>query len=152
VGAAKHGKTLMVEFLLRRGAKVRLPDDPPWATPIAWATRRGHAHVVQLLTRFDEEGVLPPRPDQARYEALAHDLVDAWTSRHPEAVQRIVNHFQIWRLSNADQLRRQVARRLGLPECAGEQPEPLTLDQAHALVARMHGFESWQRLVSEGAG
>ena len=48
--AAKSGKTRMVEFLLRRGAKPTLPDDPPWATPLAWATRRGHDAIVQLLT------------------------------------------------------------------------------------------------------
>src|SRR5262249_43478993 len=31
--AAKFGKVLMVEFLLRRGAQPSLPDDPHWATP-----------------------------------------------------------------------------------------------------------------------
>jgi ankyrin repeat protein len=39
----------MVEFLLARGAKPSLPDDPPWATPLAWATRRGHSEVVKIL-------------------------------------------------------------------------------------------------------
>jgi ankyrin repeat protein len=41
----------MVEFLLARGAKTTLPGDPRWATPLAWATRRGHAAVVDLLKR-----------------------------------------------------------------------------------------------------
>jgi hypothetical protein len=31
----------MVSYLLSRGAAPRLPDDPPWAAPIAWAKRRG---------------------------------------------------------------------------------------------------------------
>ncbi len=26
-----------------------LDDDPPWATPLAWATRRGHAAIVAAL-------------------------------------------------------------------------------------------------------
>ena len=26
-----------------------LPDDPPWATPLAWATRRGHGEIAELL-------------------------------------------------------------------------------------------------------
>jgi ankyrin repeat protein len=39
----------MVEFLLQRGAKANLPDDPPWATPLAWATRHGRADLVALL-------------------------------------------------------------------------------------------------------
>ena len=41
----------MVDLLLRRGAKPNLPDDPPWATPLAWATRRGHAEIADSLTR-----------------------------------------------------------------------------------------------------
>ena len=48
--AAKYGRTRMVEFLLGCGAKPTLPDDPPWATPLAWATRRGHADIVRLLS------------------------------------------------------------------------------------------------------
>jgi len=41
----------MVELLLSRGAKPNLPDDPPWATPLAWATRRGHTEITELLKR-----------------------------------------------------------------------------------------------------
>jgi ankyrin repeat protein len=44
----------MVEFLLRRGAKPNLPDDPPWATPLAWAMRRGHNEVVEVLKQYDK--------------------------------------------------------------------------------------------------
>ena len=32
-----------------RGAPVSLPDDDPWATPLAWATRRGHDGIVAIL-------------------------------------------------------------------------------------------------------
>jgi ankyrin repeat protein len=39
----------MVEFLLSRGAPVNLPDDEPWATPLAWATRRGHSQIAEYL-------------------------------------------------------------------------------------------------------
>jgi hypothetical protein len=49
----------MVEFLLTRGAKLNLPDDPPWATPLAWAVRRGHHQVVELLKQYEKTGVLP---------------------------------------------------------------------------------------------
>jgi hypothetical protein len=41
----------MVEFLLSRGAITSLPDDPPWATPLAWAERRGHAKVAHILKK-----------------------------------------------------------------------------------------------------
>jgi ankyrin repeat protein len=39
----------MVEFLLQRGAATNLPDDEPWATPLAWATRRGNGEMAELL-------------------------------------------------------------------------------------------------------
>jgi hypothetical protein len=41
----------MVRLLLERGARPNLPDDPPWATPLAWAVRRGHPGIVELLER-----------------------------------------------------------------------------------------------------
>jgi len=39
----------MVEFLLKRGAATNLPDDEPWATPLAWAQKRGRADIARLL-------------------------------------------------------------------------------------------------------
>jgi hypothetical protein len=30
-------------------ASPNLADDPPWATPLAWATRRGHTEIADLL-------------------------------------------------------------------------------------------------------
>ena len=38
-----------VELLLEKGATTNLPDDPPWATPLAWATKRGHDEIAELL-------------------------------------------------------------------------------------------------------
>jgi ankyrin repeat protein len=46
----------MVDFLLARGAKTNLPDDKPWATPLAWAKRSGHTQVAELLVRAGAEG------------------------------------------------------------------------------------------------
>ena len=42
----------MVELLLRRGAVTHLPDDQPWATPLAWATRYGRDDLAVLLRRY----------------------------------------------------------------------------------------------------
>ena len=39
----------MVTLLLERGAPRSLPDDPAWATPLAWAKRRGHEEIARLL-------------------------------------------------------------------------------------------------------
>ena len=145
--AAKYGKTLMVEFLLRRGAKPSLPDDPPWATPMAWAIRRGHDEIVRLLDRFEADGSLPPLPTLAHFESLVNDFVEAYGSENDsDALQRIAAHFQLRRLSNADQLRSQVRARLGLrPDDDGQRT--LSLADAQSLVARGHGFESWSQLV-----
>ena len=48
--AALNGKLQMTEFLLQRGAKSALPDDLPWASPIALARHRGHDEIVCLLS------------------------------------------------------------------------------------------------------
>lgn len=39
----------MIEFLLERGAATNLPDDEPWATPLARARERGLVEIQQLL-------------------------------------------------------------------------------------------------------
>jgi ankyrin repeat protein len=39
----------MVEFLLKRGAATNLPGDKRWATPLAWASRKGRSDLVELL-------------------------------------------------------------------------------------------------------
>jgi ankyrin repeat protein len=41
----------MVEFLLKRGAATNLPGDKPWATPLAWARKRGLADVEEMLLK-----------------------------------------------------------------------------------------------------
>ncbi len=47
--AAEAGRTRMAEYLLRRGARVNPLGGPPWAKSIAWAERRGHTEIVELL-------------------------------------------------------------------------------------------------------
>src|SRR4029078_10630131 len=43
--AAEAGRTRMVEYLLRRGARVDPIGGPAWARPIAWAARRGTSEI-----------------------------------------------------------------------------------------------------------
>jgi ankyrin repeat protein len=54
-GQIREGRDDMIELLLERGAKPNLPDDPLWATPLAWARRRRHDDVVALLKQRDAE-------------------------------------------------------------------------------------------------
>jgi hypothetical protein len=49
--AVREGHIDAVRALLDAGADpswVSLTDEP-WATPLAWATRRGHRHIVEIL-------------------------------------------------------------------------------------------------------
>jgi ankyrin repeat protein len=46
----------MVEFLLKRGAATNLPDDEPWATPLAWARKLGLADVEAILLKHGATG------------------------------------------------------------------------------------------------
>jgi ankyrin repeat protein len=39
----------MIAFLLKRGAATNLPGDEAWATPLAWARKRGLADVEKML-------------------------------------------------------------------------------------------------------
>ena len=147
--AAKHGRRLMVDFLLRRGARVSPPDVPPWAMPIACANSRGHSAIAELLMRA-ASGPLPPRPEVAAYESLAADLVAAYGSGDTDALRRIVEYFNVWRVSNLSQLRRFVGPRLALrTQDDDESPQPISLDEAGVLVARMHGFPSWGELLEQ---
>jgi hypothetical protein len=41
----------MVEFLLKRGAATNLPDDEPWATPLAWARKLELADIEEILQK-----------------------------------------------------------------------------------------------------
>jgi ankyrin repeat protein len=46
----------MVEFLLKRGAATNLPDDEPWATPLAWARKLGLADIEEILRKHGATG------------------------------------------------------------------------------------------------
>jgi ankyrin repeat protein len=46
----------MVEFLLKRGAATNLPDDEPWATPLAWARKLGLAEIEEILLNHGATG------------------------------------------------------------------------------------------------
>jgi ankyrin repeat protein len=46
----------MVEFLLKRGAATNLPDDEPWATPLAWAQKLGLPDIEEMLIKHGATG------------------------------------------------------------------------------------------------
>jgi hypothetical protein len=158
--AAKSGQIRMVEFLLRQGAKPILPDDPPWATPLQWATRRGHDAIVRLMSEYERTGGLPVH-NLEYFETLVHDLVEAYRSGNNEAFRSILDLFQIERQLTWDRpaqperiarLRRFVRERLGRRSDDDSESESLALADARLLVARSHGFESWEHLMKNTQG
>ncbi len=140
--AAKFNRPLMVEFLLRRGARLRLPDDPPWATPLAWARRRGHTEIAALLEQAARWGTLPPRFPIAVMEQAAADLVEAVRSGNATACERLKRVLDLDRTPSPEDLRSWSRERL---RSSDRQEDPDHAD-ARSLVARRYGHSSWEEL------
>ncbi len=49
--AARGGQAEVVKHLLDAGADPNLPENPPWAKPLAWAKARNHQEVVGILEK-----------------------------------------------------------------------------------------------------
>ena len=47
--ACRWGRIGLVQLYLDRGADTLEPDADPWATPLAWAMKGGHAAIAELL-------------------------------------------------------------------------------------------------------
>jgi len=151
--AAASGRLRMVEFLLRRGAKLSLPDDLVWATPLALATHKGHDEIVRVLKEFESSGAI------AKYrletlESLANDLVTACQSGEADAFLRIVDHFYIRRqmtwdrpgeVKRASRLRRFVRERLPQSQAG----DAIDLPDAQLLIAQSYGFKGWNELLTD---
>jgi hypothetical protein len=152
--AARAGQLRMAEFLLRRGARPSLADDPEWATPRAWAHKRGHEAIVRLLDDYERSDALPPRRLD-RYDGLARDLVDAFAGDE-EAIRRVITYFRAERPMTWDRpstavllarLRKAVIHRLGAQRSAQTTETSLAPQDTQWLIAREEGFGSWEELV-----
>ncbi|MEM6333251.1 MAG: ankyrin repeat domain-containing protein [Planctomycetota bacterium] len=53
--ACRYGCTALTRLYLEQGVPVDEPDTPPWARPIAWAERMGHAEIADLLRSHGAE-------------------------------------------------------------------------------------------------
>ena len=54
--ACRWGRGDLVRLLLAHGARPDEPEAEPWATPMAWATKKGHPAIVELLREAMSEG------------------------------------------------------------------------------------------------
>src|SRR5512146_942492 len=110
----------------------------------ALARERGFAGWAELKAQLSGSRV-SPRPTLAAYERKAVNLLEAYRTGAPEAMQR---HWdETWHRRTWETMRRYVQLDLGKrPDTEGGDVE-LTLDDARLWVARDHGFESWPALA-----
>ena len=50
--ACRWGRVKVARLMLEHGTDPVEPDAEPWATPRAWAEKRGHAEITELLRRY----------------------------------------------------------------------------------------------------
>ena len=50
--ACRWGRAKVARRMLEYGADPVEPDAEPWATPRAWAEKRGHAEIIELLREY----------------------------------------------------------------------------------------------------
>ena len=78
--------------------------------------------------------ILPSRPNVQQYKKQAKELLEAWKSGDSDARQRITTFHP--RLSKLPQKKAQIE---------SSRPTALVLADAHLVLAREHGFESWPK-------
>ena len=85
-------------------------------------------------------------PSLARYERMATNLLDAYRTGTPEAMERHWNdtwHRRAWQA-----MRTYVQLDLGKRPAPGQTDVDITRDDARKLVARDQGFASWDALIA----
>jgi hypothetical protein len=80
-----------------------------------------------------------------KFGEMADALLEAYRTGTPEAMQR---HWALtWHRRNHQTMRTYVQLELGRLAGSKNQNDDISLDDARSLVAREHGFESWDALV-----
>jgi hypothetical protein len=85
------------------------------------------------------------RPTLERYAKIAEDLLKAYRTGDSDAMQTVWTHFghrRTWEV-----MRRYVLLDLGKGSNSEKPETDISLADAELLVARGHGFESWQALA-----
>jgi hypothetical protein len=125
-----------------------LPDAPQKATlrdvQLALAREHGFSGWTELKQRLaalaQEAGTT-----LARFEEKAEALLEAYRTGTPAAMER---HWALtWHRRNHQGMRTYVQLDLGRQAGATNQNDDITRDDARYLVAREHGFESWDDVV-----
>jgi hypothetical protein len=139
-----------------------LPDGPPEPTlrdvQHALARELGFAGWIELKAHKGQRQ-LDARSDEtlARYDQMARNLLEAYRTGLPEAMER---HWRdTWHRRSWDAMRRYVQLDLGKQPASRDGGEgvgdssavDITIDDARWLVAREQGFENWNDLADHAA-
>jgi ankyrin repeat protein len=136
----------IVELLLAHGADPAVRN-AHGGTAADWALKRGMRDVARRLGVFGrpEQPRAKTSPDLKDYEQVAQNLVFAFETGQPAAMQQLMTHFGgtiTW-----EALRKEIRQRL---EALGpDRPDGyFALPHAQLLIARSAGFDSWDALVA----
>ena len=110
----------------------------------ALAREHGFAGWAELKARLARPGA-SSRPTLAAYERKAVNLLEAYRTGTPEAMERHWN--DTWHRRTWETMRRYVQLDLGKRADTENGDVELTLDDARMWIARDHGFESWSALA-----
>ena len=80
-----------------------------------------------------------------RFQSMASILLDAYRTGTPEAMERLWAHA--WHRRSWEAMRRYVQLDLGRPPKTEGEDVPISLDDAHWLIARDNGFGNWSALI-----
>lgn len=129
----------IVELFLANGADASVANKEG-QTAADRAERRGMLAVAKRL-RKAESG---PAPTLDEYEEKAEALLDAYRTGTPEAMER---HWRLtWHRRNWNAMRTYTLLDLGRSASGTDADADISLADAQYLVARDHGFKSWQEL------
>jgi ankyrin repeat protein len=130
----------VVELFLANGADPSLTN-ADGQTAADRADRRG---LFDAAERLRMPSTPQTRPALEQFETMAANLLEAYRSGDPAAMQRHWN--DTWHMRSWKAMRTYVQLDLGKrPESEGQDID-ISLDDARLWVARDHGFKSWQEL------
>ena len=76
-------------------------------------------------------------------------MIDAYESYGVEAVQRLKDYYELNFTPTLEQLRQRANVLLGRETDSGGDNDNLLIEHAKLLVARSHGFESWDETLKD---
>ena len=133
----------MARLLIDHGADASLRNNEG-QTAADRAMAQGMVDVAALL----REAELPDssRPTVERFERMAENLLAAYRTGTPEAMER--HYAETWHRRAWPAMRRYTLLDLGRVPGPNDEYIDISLDDARLIVAREHQFDSWSALIA----